>query len=54
MDAVLRAFDKEIQWFEQHRDYFQTTACADNAIRRLKSRREQIERILRESEVTDG
>ena len=46
MDAVLKAFDREIQWFERHRDYFQTSACADTAISRLRSRREQIEQIL--------
>jgi hypothetical protein len=49
MDEALKALDKEIRWFESHRDYFQTSACADTAISRLRGRREQIERILKAS-----
>ena len=49
MEEALKALDKEIRWFEQHREYFANYRCADHAIDRLKSRREQIERILKTS-----
>ena len=45
-NMVLKAFDREIQWFDEHREYFQNARCADHAIDRLRGRREQIERIL--------
>ncbi len=49
IQAAMKALDREIQWFEGHRDYFQTNSCADSAIDRLKARRQQVEQIRTEA-----